>query len=73
MNLNKDAKAALSKICEDKCLGRSEAILYLLDIYQLNRIEEIIEQIKIKHLNNEITAPQKAALRILATYIDVIC
>lgn len=73
MRSKNNAAGALSKICKAKSLTKSEAIAYLCDVYELERIEEIIGQIKVKHLKNEITAPQKAALRILATYINIIC
>lgn len=72
MNMNNKAKAALYDLSQLKSLTLSEAIMYLHSIYNLDCIEEIIAQIRKKHIDNELTASQKAALKILATYIDTI-
>lgn len=46
--------------------------MYLHSIYNLDAIEEFIAQVKEKHLSSGLTPAHKAALKILATYIDVI-
>jgi hemoglobin-like flavoprotein len=72
MSISKKAKAVLSEISHSKSLTLSESVMYLHSIYNLDAIEEFIAQVKEKHLSSGLTPAHKAALKILATYIDVI-
>lgn len=46
--------------------------MLLYGVYSIEAIDELIKQTKVKHLEGELTPPQKAALQVLATYIDLI-
>ena len=72
MKINEKAKKNVAAVANKKDLSPSEAVNFMYEVYNLDRIEEIIEQIKIKHIDNELSATQKAALRILNTYLDLI-
>lgn len=72
MALRKQVENALSPLCEERGLTLNEAVIFLYAFYNLEHIDQIIDQIKKKHLALDLTASQKAALRVLATYIDLI-